>query len=98
VDTQSVIASEKTNRIIRAGRPCPWIPEAGTPQGSGISPLLSNIYLDELDHKMEQLGYKMVRYADDIVVLRQSQEEAEKAEPNRFSLPLSDFVLLAIVA
>jgi RNA-directed DNA polymerase len=56
-----------------------WIPEAGTPQGSGISPLLSNIYLDELDHKMEQLGYKMVRYADDIVVLRQSQEEAEKA-------------------
>ena len=56
-----------------------WTPEAGTPQGSGISPLLSNIYLDELDHKMEQLGYKMVRYADDTVVLCQSQEEAERA-------------------
>jgi RNA-directed DNA polymerase len=56
-----------------------WIPEAGTPQGSGISPLLSNIYLDELDHKMEELGYKMVRYADDIVVLSRSQEEAERA-------------------
>jgi RNA-directed DNA polymerase len=56
-----------------------WIPEAGTPQGSGISPLMSNIYLDELDHKMEQLGYKMVRYADDVVVLSRSQEEAERA-------------------
>ena len=42
-----------------------WIPEAGTPQGSGISPLLSNIYLDELDQIMKQLGYEMVRYADD---------------------------------
>src|SRR5215467_16156745 len=42
-----------------------WIPEAGTPQGSGISPLLSNIYLDELDQRMKQLGYEMVRYADD---------------------------------
>lgn len=42
-----------------------WVPEAGTPQGSGISPLLSNIYLDELDQIMKQLGYEMVRYADD---------------------------------
>ena len=56
-----------------------WIPEAGTPQGSGISPLLSNIYLDELDHKMEELGYEMVRYADDAVVLSRSKEEAEQA-------------------
>jgi RNA-directed DNA polymerase len=56
-----------------------WIPEAGTPQGSGISPLLSNIYLDELDHKMEELGYKMVRYADDLVVLSRSEAEAQRA-------------------
>ena len=56
-----------------------WIPGAGTPQGSGISPLLSNIYLDELDHKMSQLGYEMVRYADDAVILSRSKEEAESA-------------------
>ena len=56
-----------------------WEPTAGTPQGSGISPLLSNIYLDELDHKMEDLGYEMVRYADDFVILCRSAEEAERA-------------------
>lgn len=56
-----------------------WVPEAGTPQGSGISPLLSNIYLDELDQRMKQLGYEMVRYADDFVILSRSKEEAERA-------------------
>jgi len=56
-----------------------WVPEAGTPQGSGISPLLSNIYLDELDQRMKQLGYEMVRYADDFVILGRSKEEAERA-------------------
>jgi RNA-directed DNA polymerase len=56
-----------------------WNPEAGTPQGSGISPLLSNIYLDELDQKMAQLGYEMVRYADDFVILSRGKEEAERA-------------------
>ncbi|HEY0725379.1 MAG TPA: group II intron reverse transcriptase/maturase, partial [Pyrinomonadaceae bacterium] len=57
-----------------------WIPEEGTPQGAVISPLLSNIYLNELDHKMEELGYEMVRYADDFVILCRSQEEAEEAQ------------------
>ena len=42
-----------------------WTPEAGTPQGAIISPLLSNIYLDPLDHEMARKGYEMVRYADD---------------------------------
>ena len=56
-----------------------WRPEEGTPQGAVISPLLSNIYLDELDHKMEELGYEMVRYADDFVILVRSREEAEEA-------------------
>jgi len=56
-----------------------WTPEAGTPQGSGISPLLSNIYLDGLDQRMKQLGYEMVRYADDFVILCRSEEEAERA-------------------
>jgi len=40
------------------------IPEEGTPQGAVISPLLSNIYLNRLDHLMAEQGYKMVRYAD----------------------------------
>ena len=54
-------------------------PEAGTPQGGVISPLLANIYLNDLDHLMEQSGRSMVRYADDFVILCHSQEEAEAA-------------------
>jgi len=55
-----------------------WTPEKGTPQGAVISPLLSNIYLDELDHEMAARGHQMIRYADDIVVVCQTKEEAEK--------------------
>ena len=51
----------------------------GTPQGGVISPLLANIYLDPLDWKMAGEGFAMVRYADDIVVLCHSREEAQKA-------------------
>jgi RNA-directed DNA polymerase len=54
-----------------------WQPtEAGTPQGAVISPLLANIYLNPLDHLMAKGGKEMVRYADDFVILCQSQEEA----------------------
>ena len=56
-----------------------WTPERGTPQGAVISPLLSNLYLDPLDHHMAQLGYAMVRYADDFVILCRSQSEAQRA-------------------
>jgi len=56
-----------------------WTPEAGSPQGAIISPLLSNIYLDPLDHEMAQTGYEMVRYADDSVILCRNQAEAERA-------------------
>ena len=56
-----------------------WTPEAGTPQGAVISPLLSNIYLDALDHEMAGKGIEMVRYADDFVVLCRTQEEAQQA-------------------
>ena len=56
-----------------------WVPEQGTPQGAVISPLLSNIYLDPLDHLMAEKGYEMVRYADDFVVLCQSPQEAAEA-------------------
>ena len=61
-----------------------WSPEEGTPQGAVISPLLSNIYLDELDHKMTELGYEMVRYADDCAPRRRGKE-AERS-PGRVLL------------
>ncbi len=56
-----------------------WTPEHGTPQGAVISPLLSNIYLDPLDHLMAEKGYEMVRYADDFVVLCRTPEDAAAA-------------------
>ncbi len=56
-----------------------WTPEGGTPQGAVLSPLLSNLYLDPLDHQMEEAGMEMVRYADDFVLLCRSREEAEQA-------------------
>jgi len=56
-----------------------WTPSAGTPQGAVISPLLANIYLHPLDEHMAARGYRMVRYADDFVVMCKSHEEAEAA-------------------
>lgn len=54
-------------------------PQRGTPQGGVISPLLANIFLDPLDHLMEEAGFEMVRYADDFVILCEDKEEAEQA-------------------
>jgi len=51
----------------------------GTPQGGVISPLLANIYLDDLDWELARVGLQMVRYADDFVVLCRREEEAIKA-------------------
>ena len=56
-----------------------WTPVSGSPQGAVISPLLSNIYLDPLDHLMGQQGIEMVRYADDFVILCRNAAEAETA-------------------
>jgi len=56
-----------------------WTPETGSPQGAVISPLLSNIYLDPLDHAMASAGIEMVRYADDFVLLCRSESEARAA-------------------
>ena len=56
-----------------------WRPMAGTPQGAVISPLLANVYLHPLDEKMTRLGYRMVRYADDFVVLCQNASQAQEA-------------------
>jgi RNA-directed DNA polymerase len=51
----------------------------GTPQGGVISPLLANIVLNQLDHKLDQAGYKFVRYADDFVILCKTEQQAKTA-------------------
>jgi RNA-directed DNA polymerase len=56
-----------------------WTPEAGVPQGAVLSPVLSNAYLNPLDHHMAELGFQMVRYADDFVILCRTPEEAGRA-------------------
>jgi RNA-directed DNA polymerase len=56
-----------------------WTPVAGAPQGAIISPLLSNLYLNELDHVLAAAGYEMTRYADDLVIQCRTAEEAAAA-------------------
>jgi RNA-directed DNA polymerase len=56
-----------------------WTPKDGAPQGAVLSPLLSNIYLDPLDHSMAAAGFEMVRYADDFVILCRTAEDAQRA-------------------
>lgn len=55
------------------------IKEYGTPQGGVISPLLANIYLHPFDVEMTQRDYRMVRYADDFLVMCRTKEQAMKA-------------------
>jgi RNA-directed DNA polymerase len=56
-----------------------WTPQEGAPQGAVLSPLLSNVYLDPLDHLLAERGFEMVRYADDLVILCRTAEDAERA-------------------
>ena len=52
--------------------------EEGSPQGGPLSPLLANIYLNEFDKEFEDRGVKVIRYADDIVLLAKSQRATER--------------------
>jgi RNA-directed DNA polymerase len=56
-----------------------WTPVSGTPQGAVISPLLANIYLHPIDEAVRAAGFEMVRYADDLVILCRTEEEAQTA-------------------
>jgi len=57
-----------------------WQPsEVGSPQGGVISPLIANVYLDSFDQFMMSRGHRIVRYADDILILCQSKSAAENA-------------------
>ena len=52
--------------------------EIGVPQGGPLSPLLSNLMLNELDKELERRGHKFVRYADDLVIMCKSKRGAER--------------------
>ena len=52
--------------------------EEGTPQGGPLSPLLSNIMLDELDKELEKRGHKFVRYADDCNIYVRTKRAGER--------------------
>ena len=51
----------------------------GLPQGAVVSPILANLYLDPFDEAIEAKGFRLVRYADDFVVLCKSPQEVERA-------------------
>jgi RNA-directed DNA polymerase len=53
--------------------------EEGSPQGGVISPFLANVYLDVFDQEMMRRGHRIVRYADDILILTRSKSAAENA-------------------
>lgn len=54
--------------------------EVGSPQGGVISPLVANVYLDDFDQEMKRRGHRIVRYADDVVLLKRSKTAAENAQ------------------
>jgi RNA-directed DNA polymerase len=54
-------------------------PELGLPQGSVVSPMLANLCLDLLDERVMAAGFKLVRYADDFVILTKSERAAKEA-------------------
>ena len=54
------------------------VPTKGTPQGGPLSPLLSNIVLDELDRELERRGHRFCRYADDCNIYVRSRKSGER--------------------
>ena len=56
--------------------------EVGVPQGGPLSPLLSNIMLNELDKELERRGHRFVRYADDCMIFCKSRKSAERTLQN----------------
>lgn len=69
------------NAYLKTGMMTDWLTEqriAGTPQGSPLSPLLSNIVLDELDRELEKRGLRFCRYADDCNIFVKSKKAGER--------------------
>ena len=61
--------------------------EEGTPQGGPLSPILANILLNELDGELERRGHAFVRYADDVLILKQTRKAAERTRDT-----ITDFI------
>jgi len=81
----SRIADKRVLKLIRAylqagviGNGLVSASEAGTPQGGPLSPLLSNVLLDELDKELEKRGHKFVRYADDCNIYVSSEKAGKR--------------------
>lgn len=55
-----------------------WRLNTGIPQGSVVSPIMANLYLDDLDELLTSLGKKLVRYADDFLILSKTEDESEE--------------------
>ncbi len=53
--------------------------EKGIPQGSPVSPVLANLFLDELDESLMKKGFRLIRYADDFIILCKSEKKAAEA-------------------
>jgi len=75
-DTESLIRRFLQAGIMDKGKYLPS--EKGTPQGGNLSPLLSNIMLNELDKELESRGLNFVRYADDCIITVKSQAAAKR--------------------
>jgi len=74
--TLKLIRSYLTSGIVEGGVASPRT--EGTPQGSPLSPLLSNIVLNELDKELEARGHRYVRYADDCSIYVRSEKSAQR--------------------
>ena len=75
-DTESLIRKYLKAGVMNKGRY--ESTEIGTPQGGNLSPLLSNIMLNELDKELESRGQRFTRYADDVVIVLKSKAAATR--------------------
>ncbi len=78
----------KGNQLIKS--------QEGTPQGSPLSPLLSNIYLDQVDKELERRQIRFVRYADDIQIYARSIKSAYRIKENTIRLIESNRIKLKV--
>ena len=84
-DTESLIRKYLKAGVMNKGRY--ESTEVGTPQGGNLSPLLSNIMLNELDKELESRGQHYTRYADDVVIVLKS-----KAAATRVMYSITDWI------
>ena len=75
-DTESLIRKYLKAGVMNQGKYEPT--DVGTPQGGNLSPLLSNIMLNELDYELDHRHLNFVRYADDVVIVLKSKAAATR--------------------